>query len=164
MFQRLYSWRLKRRQYALALAWCGDRKLADWLLQGCVSSGGRLDRLATYRHMANRWLQHVEKTGEWFLKAPVSPPFDSDSTRNALDCEVRLLISQMPMMQRMTLSLIDVVRLSYRETAEVMNIGLFDVQHYIVTARRQLLEEIHNNKQLCGNRGTSKSVESANTL
>jgi DNA-directed RNA polymerase specialized sigma24 family protein len=73
---------------------------------------------------------------------------------------VRRLISQMPMSQRMTLSLVDVARLSYRETAAVMNIGLLDVQYHVVTARRQLLEEMQLGNEQYARPARAETAES----
>jgi len=142
MFKRWYSWRLKRRRRSLALAWCGDASLADQLLAESCSGFGGSNPVDVYRHMASCWLRHVDCDDGCKTGAKDFPSDESVAPSDLTGYRVRRLIAQMPMAQRMTLSLIDVARLSYRDTASVMNIGLFEVQYHIVTARRQLLEEM----------------------
>jgi DNA-directed RNA polymerase specialized sigma24 family protein len=112
--------------------------------------------------MAHCWLQHVQNTGGPYSDSLDSPHYDpdADSPHDPVSCRVRRLISQMPMSQRMTLSLVDVARLSYRETAAVMNIGLLDVQYHVVTARHQLLKEMQldNEQRACS--GLPETAES----
>lgn len=151
MFGGVYSWRLKRRQHALALAWCGgDQRLANWLLAECHRGVGRLKPVDLYRHMAYLWLQHVDHAGARYAGTRDTSREDPDSPHDPVSRRVRRLMSQMPMEQRMALSLVDLARLSYKETAAVMNTGLFEVQYHIVTARRQLLEAMNpDNKSNC---------------
>jgi DNA-directed RNA polymerase specialized sigma24 family protein len=111
--------------------------------------------------MADCWLRSLDDPG-----AP--PPTDAGPAVSHADAlpgdrlgaSVRGLIARMPMTQRMTLSLVDIARLSYRETASVMDIGLFDVQYHIVTARRQLLQQLHAGSETCACPGDSETVES----
>lgn len=145
MFVWLNSWRLKRRQHALAMAWCGERRLANQLLEESRTGMPRLGSVAVYRHMADCWLRLVDDGGALPNCRQDEHLYRSGSTHDPLSHRVRRLISQMPMAQRMTLSLVDVARLSYSETAAVMNIGLFDVQYHVVTARCCLLEEMQPN-------------------
>jgi DNA-directed RNA polymerase specialized sigma24 family protein len=144
MLRAWNSWRRKRRQQALALAWCGDPAKAAWLLQETCIDVGTVSHVALYQRMAQLWLQRHAQTG-----AQAGDECDASLVKflpgqDPLNHRVRELIAYMPMTQRMTLSLVDVARLSYRETAAVMDIGLFDVQYYVVTARRQLLEELRS--------------------
>ena len=112
--------------------------------------------------MAHCWLQHVQHIDGQYSSA-LSDPYseaDPDSPHDPVSCRVRRLISQMPMSQRMTLSLVDVARLSYRETAAVMDIGLLDVQYHVVTARRQLLKEMQSSNEQCTCPGPAETAES----
>jgi DNA-directed RNA polymerase specialized sigma24 family protein len=163
MFKRLNSWRLKRRQHALALAWCGDPAAAAWLVQETHKDAAAFNRVAVYRRMAQYWLDHQQQQPA--RPADDSPPASSDNTnasQHPLNSQVRELIAHMPLVQRMTLSLIDVAGLSYRETAAVMDMGLFDVQYHVVTARRQLLDGLRSDEQMrvCVDADTSKPVSS----
>jgi len=161
MFGWFHCWRLKRRQHALALAWCGDPLKAAWLVRETRVSSPHVQRLDVYKRMADCWLRSLDGLG-------TPPPTDARpavSHANALPGDplgagVRDLIARMPMAQRMTLSLVDIARLSYRETATVMDIGLFDVQYHIVTARRQLLQQLHASSETCACLGDSETVES----
>jgi DNA-directed RNA polymerase specialized sigma24 family protein len=156
MFGWLHCWRLKRRQHALALAWCGDPLKAAWLVRETRVSSPRVRKLDVYKRMADCWLRSLDNTG-----AP--PPDTRPATAlpgDPLSAGVRDLIARMPMAQRMTLSLVDIARLSYRETASVMDIGLFDVQYHIVTARRQLLQQLHASRETCTCPVDGETVES----
>ena len=156
MFGWFHCWRLKRRQHALALAWCGDPLKAAWLVRETRVSSPRVRKLDVYKRMADCWLQSLDNTG-----AP--PPDTRPATAlpgDPLAAGVRDLIARMPMAQRMTLSLVDIARLSYRETASVMDIGLFDVQYHIVTARRQLLQQLHASRETCTCPVDGETVES----
>ena len=156
MFGWFHCWRLKRRQHALALAWCGDPLKAAWLVRETRVSSPRVRKLDVYKRMADCWLRSLDNTG-----AP--PPDTLPATAlpgDPLSAGVRDLIARMPMAQRMTLSLVDIARLSYRETASVMDIGLFDVQYHIVTARRQLLQQLHASRETCTCPVDGETVES----
>lgn len=160
MFGWFHCWRLKRRQHALALAWCGDPLKAAWLVGETHVSSPRARKLDVYKRMADCWLRSLDEPG-----APTTDARPAASHANALPGDplgagVRDLIARMPMAQRMTLSLVDIARLSYRETASVMDIGLFDVQYHIVTARRQLLQQLHAGSETCACPGDSETVES----
>jgi predicted DNA-binding protein (UPF0251 family) len=110
--------------------------------------------------MADCWLRSLDDLG-----VPSPEVRSAVSQANALPGDtpgagVRDLIARMPMAQRMTLSLVDIARLSYRETATIMGIGLFDVQYHIVTARRQLLQQLHAGSETCACPNNSETVES----
>jgi len=160
MFGWFHCWRLKRRQHALALAWCGDPLKAAWLVRETRGSSPNVRRLDVYKRMADCWLRSLDDLG-----APATHARPAVSHADALPGDppgagVRDLIARMPMAQRMTLSLVDIARLSYRETASVMDIGLFDVQYHIVTARRQLLQQLDAGSETCACPGDSETVES----
>ena len=103
-----------------------------------------MEQLALYQRMAQIWVQKHAQAGAQTGGGCGASADESIPGQDPLKHRVRELIAHMPMIQRMTLSLVDVARLSYRETAAVMGIGLFDVQYHVVTARRQLLEELHS--------------------
>ncbi|MCG6864630.1 MAG: hypothetical protein LJE58_04295 [Thiogranum sp.] len=160
MFGWFHCWRLKRRQRALALAWCGDPLKAAWLVRETRVSSPHVRRLDAYKRMADCWLRSLDDLG-----VPSPEARSAVSQANALPGDtpgagVRDLIARMPMAQRMTLSLVDIARLSYRETATIMGIGLFDVQYHIVTARRQLLQQLHAGSETCACPNNSETVES----
>lgn len=141
----LCRWRLKRRQRALALAWCGDQALAEWLLAESQAGTPGARPVEVYRRMATCWLQSAASRPR---DAPGKTHRDASSPGDPVSCRIRQRVARMPLPQCMTLSLIDVARLSYRETAGVMGISLFEVQYHIVTARRELLDELsaHGNE------------------
>jgi len=147
MFGWYYCWRLKRRQHSLALAWCSDPATAAWLVRESRASAPCLNRLDVYRRMAVCWLRYLEECSSPAERRRIPTPAASDPAATS----VRELIAAMPMQQRMTLSLIDIARLSYRDTAAIMNIGMFDVQYQIVAARRQLLDQLRaiHGKSVC---------------
>ncbi len=161
MFNVWNGWRLKRRQHALALAWCGDPAAATWLVQETCKGAAACNRVAVYRRMAQYWLKHQ-------LEAPAraaddDPPASRGETvanQQPLNYHVCEIIAQMPLAQRMTLSLIDVAGLSYLETAAVMDMGIFDVQYHVVTARRQLLDGLRSGEQTRVCPDTSKTISS----
>jgi len=160
MFGWFHCWRLKRRQHALALAWCGDPLKAAWLVRETRVSSPHARKLDVYKRMADCWLRSLDHLG---APAPDARPTVSHATAvpgDPLGAGVRELIAGMPMAQRMTLSLVDIARLSYRETASVMDIGLFDVQYHIVTARRQLLQQLHAGRETSVCRVDGETVES----
>jgi len=158
MFGWFHCWRLKRRQHALALAWCGDPLKAAWLVRETRVSSPRVRKLDVYKRMADCWLRSLDNLG---VPPPEARPAVSHATADdPLGAGVRDLIARMPMAQRMTLSLVDIARLSYRETASVMDIGLFDVQYHIVTARHQLLQQLHASSETCARPVDGETVES----
>lgn len=153
------SWRRKRRRHALALAWCNDPETAAWLITETSRNITALDSVVLFKRMAQYWLQHYEQS-DARLNDECGAQSDSVPGQDSIAWRVREVVAKMPMVQRMILSLVDVARLSYLETAAVMDMSLFDVQYHIVTARGILLDELPSDVVIPGGSGTGEPIKS----
>jgi len=142
--------------YRMAYAWCGDRALADDLVQETIVKSlekahqlKEMEKFAPwcYRILHNCWLTHLRA---------LKPNVDLDDIM--LSCEdcpekryedllaseaIQLAIARLPAGQRKVLMLIDLEGFSYREVADILSIPVGTVMSRISRARKALEHSLH---------------------
>jgi len=143
------------RLYKLAYAWCGERHLADDLVQEAMSRAmgkchqlrdpSRLDSWL-YSILNNCWREH--------LRAQRADFELDDESLECTHCPERLnlsgelthrvfaLMARLPEGQRQVLSLVALEEFSYREVAETLDIPIGTVMSRLSRARRFLAEQL----------------------
>ncbi len=143
--------------YRMAYAWCGDKALADDLVQETIVKSLEkahqlrdIDKFAPwcYRILHNCWLSHLRA---------IKPDVDLDEV--VLTCEdcpekryedllaseaIQLAISKLPAGQRKVLMLIDLEGFSYREVADILAIPVGTVMSRISRARKTLEKSLRH--------------------
>ncbi len=139
------------RMYRMALAWCGDRSLADDLVQqAMIKALERSSQLKDvkafrgwlYRIMSNAWHDHLRSLKPE-SELDVDTLIGGDSPEKELETNlvaeaVRRAISQLPLGQREVMVLVDLEGFSYREVAEILSIPTGTVMSRLSRARKKL--------------------------
>jgi RNA polymerase sigma-70 factor (ECF subfamily) len=145
--QRLYG-------YAFSLA--GDRHQAEDLVQECAVRAlaakntprdERAYRAWLYRILKNAFLDHarhrkVAVSATEDEKFAAETEFWQGDERFITVLTVKLEMAKLPRQQREIIALIDLVGLSYAETAQLLGVPVGTVMSRISRARRMLLEAI----------------------
>lgn len=140
------------RLYRVALAWCGDKMLADDLVQetmkAAIINGAQLrdkSRLSAwlYSILHNNWCQHLRKAKP---SAELDDQFPSEGLEPLGACEeleiverVRFVVASLPVDQRQVISLVDLEELSYCEVSQALNIPIGTVMSRLHRARKNFL-------------------------
>jgi RNA polymerase sigma-70 factor (ECF subfamily) len=146
---------LRDRLYRVALAWCGDKMLADDLVQETMKAGiingAQLrdeNRLSAwlYSILHNNWCQHLRKAKP---QTELDDQLPSEGLEPLGACQelevverVRFAVASLPTDQRQVISLVDLEELSYCEVAQVLNIPIGTVMSRLHRARKQLLAKL----------------------
>jgi RNA polymerase sigma-70 factor, ECF subfamily len=146
----------KLRRFAYSL--CGNRQDADDLVQGACEKalknrsqfqvGGRMDSWM-YRIIQNLWLDDRRRHKVRGTAIDPDDAFLSDEGKAANLPEDRMMLAQvrvamdgLPEGQREVLALVAIEGLSYRETAETLNIPVGTVMSRLSRARESLLPRL----------------------
>jgi RNA polymerase sigma-70 factor, ECF subfamily len=146
----------KLRRFAYSL--CGNRQDADDLVQGACEkalknrsqfqAGGRMDSWM-YRIIQNLWLDDRRRHKVRGTAIDPDDAFLSDEGKAANLPEDRMMLAQvrvamdgLPEGQREVLALVAIEGLSYRETAETLNIPVGTVMSRLSRARESLLPRL----------------------
>ncbi len=140
------------RLYRVALAWCGDKMLADDLVQETMKAGiingtqlRDKNRLSAwlYSILHNNWCQHLRKAKPF---AELDEQFPSEGIEPLGACEgleiverVRFVVASLPVDQRQVISLVDLEELSYCEVSQILNIPIGTVMSRLHRARKNFL-------------------------
>ena len=125
------------RLYAVALAWSGDRMVADDLVQetlilalqrvGQLREHARLNAWM-YTILSNCWRQHLRRTRDHVEFEDTFAAGDDNPEHNTSDLEivgqVRRAILKLPLAQRQTITLFDLGGFSYAEVADIRGFRL----------------------------------------
>lgn len=143
------------RLYRVALAWCGDRMLADDLAQETLSAGivkqSQLrdeKRLYAwlYSILNNQWHTYLRKKkphDELNEELPCDEAGPVESTEQAeIVAQVRRVVASLPVAERQVLALIDLEELSYCDAGEVLEIPIGTVMSRLHRARKHFLEKM----------------------
>lgn len=143
--------------YRMAYAWCGEKALADDLVQETMlkslEKSHQLkdpERIASwcYRILHNCWLSHLRSQkpdvdlDEVVLVCEDCPERSYQNTSNGeAICNA---ISKLPVGQREVLMLIDLEGFAYREVAEILSIPVGTVMSRISRARASLEKSLNS--------------------
>jgi RNA polymerase sigma-70 factor (ECF subfamily) len=149
--------------FRMAYAWCGDRALADDLVQETVVKSLEkshqlkdIDKIAPwcYRILHNCWLTHLRN---------IKPDVDIDEiVLTCNDCPekhyrdmvaseaIRVAIGKLPVGQRKVLMLIDLEGFAYREVADILSIPVGTVMSRISRARSALEKSLASFREMEG--------------
>jgi RNA polymerase sigma-70 factor (ECF subfamily) len=143
------------RLYRVAYAWCGERHLADDLVQETLTralgkchqleDASRLDGWL-YSILNNCWKEYLRgrkphaELDEALLECTRCP--ERASLADELTRRVTDLMDRLPVGQRQVLSLVALEDLSYREVAEALDIPMGTVMSRLSRARQFLAERL----------------------
>lgn len=143
------------RLYRVALAWCGDRMLADDLVQEAMKAGiinvrqlREEERLYAwlYSIMHNNWHKHLRTAKPQSELEDVYPCDDGGPMINCQEMElverVRYAVALLPTDQRQVMSLVDLEECSYCEVSQILNIPIGTVMSRLHRARKNLLAKL----------------------
>lgn len=139
------------RLYAVALAWSGDRMVADDLVQetlilalqrvGQLREQARLNAWM-YTILSNCWRQHLRRARDHVEFEDAISAGDDNPEHNTRDLEivgqVRRAILKLPLAQRQTITLVDLGGFSYAEVAEILGIPIGTVMSRLHKSRKAL--------------------------
>jgi RNA polymerase sigma-70 factor (ECF subfamily) len=147
------------RLFRVALAWCGDRMMADDLVQETlvislqrVSQLRDKERLNAWMYiiLSNCWKQHLRRMRPTVdideIGIVSGSDAESDCSEQEIVDRVRAAIVKLPVGQRQTLTLVDLAGFSYAEVADVLSIPMGTVMSRLYSARQSLqktLVDIH---------------------
>ncbi len=148
------------RRFALSLSRSAD--IADDLVQltcqkalsnrQSYAAGTRMDAWL-FRILRNSWIDMVRKRKNEGQSIDIDEAYDVPGQAGHDDAETRLLLAQtleavhaLPDEQRELLLLVCVEELSYKETAEVLDIPIGTVMSRLARARKQLGEQLGINR------------------
>lgn len=146
---------MRPRLYRLAWSWCHDGDLADELTQAAYARA--IPRLGTLREeerleawmctiLSNLFRDHLRarkpQAGEEALAALPDSGLepDGDVEAHQLVLKVRAAIAALPQDQRMVVTLVDLMELSYAEVAKTLEIPAGTVMSRLNRARGRLRE------------------------
>jgi RNA polymerase sigma-70 factor (ECF subfamily) len=143
------------RLFRVAVVWCGDKMLADDLVQETMTSGIvhrrqlRDDKRLLawlYSIMRNNWYRHLRQNkplAELDDQLPSEDfgPLGACQKLEIVD-RVRRAVAMLPAEQREVLSLVDLEEFSYCEVAEVLSIPIGTVMSRLHRARNNLLLQL----------------------
>jgi RNA polymerase sigma-70 factor (ECF subfamily) len=143
----------RNRLYRVALAWCGDRMLADDLVQETLALGLQKSHQLRERERLNAWLYSIlNNCWKQHLRS-YRPHEDLDDDRPSGDLEpdsavgemeiiarVRCAVARLPLEQRKVLALIDLEGFAYSEVSGILDIPIGTVMSRLHRARKSLLK------------------------
>ena len=152
--ERLIAFLPNLRRFAISL--CGARDVADDLVQAACERalasaerfepGTRFDAWM-FRILRNLWIDQVRRQKTTGVQDDISERHDIPGSSGVREAEARLTlktvaeaIDDLPDEQREVLLLVCVEELSYRETADVLDIPIGTVMSRLARARKSLAE------------------------
>ena len=151
------------RLYRLANSWCGDKMLADDLVQDTLSKALlKQDQLKDfsrmeawlYRILHNCWMEYLRTNkpttdiDELTLSSEESP--EKRVVEQQIKLQVRKTVEMLPLTQRQVITLVDLEGCSYAEVTEILDIPMGTVMSRLNRARKMLKEQLmhvhHNHK------------------
>jgi RNA polymerase sigma-70 factor (ECF subfamily) len=148
------------RLYRVALAWCGDRMLADDLVQETLALGlqkvhqlREKERLNAwlYSILNNCWKQHLRRYRpheDLDNESPSDEP-EPDSAVGQMEivARVRCAVANLPHEQRRVLALVDLEGFAYSDVANILEIPIGTVMSRLHRGRKSLIELLENSAQ-----------------
>lgn len=143
--------------YRLANSWCGDKMLADDLVQDTLGKAllkqeqlkdfSRMEAWL-YRILHNCWMEYIRTNKPTLdiddvnLKSDDTP--DKLVTEQQAVIRVRRAVEMMPLTQRQVITLVDLEGCSYAEVTEILDIPMGTVMSRLNRARKMLKQQLMN--------------------
>ena len=141
--------------YRLAMSWCGDRMLADDLVQDCMVKAWQKRQQLKDREKLNAWLYRILHNCWMEYLRRVKPVVDLEEVpaeftggpdglleQQQLAYRVRQAVSRLPLGQREVVTLVDLEEFRYAEVAEILEIPIGTVMSRLNRARKTLRSEL----------------------
>lgn len=148
--------------YRVALAWCGDKMLADDLVQETITAAMKNHKQLrdenslfswTCSIMKNQWYRYLRKQknhdnvdDQLHLPTDDYGPFGQCQKKDMIR-QVRTAVAELKLEQRQIISLIDLGELSYCEVAQTLGIPVGTVMSRLHRARKNLLKKLNSKQQ-----------------
>ena len=147
----------RNKLYRLAMSWCGDRMLADDLVQECMVKAWQnrhqlkdREKLNAwmFRILHNCWMEYLRRAKPTTDLEEIPVPIDagggpdSKLEQQQLAARVRLAVSRLPVGQREVVTLVDLEELRYAEVAEILDMPIGTVMSRLNRARKTLRDEL----------------------
>ncbi len=145
--------------YRLANSWCGDKMLADDLVQDTLSKAllkqeqlkdfSRMEAWL-YRILHNTWMEYLRRNkptldiDDLILASEETP--ERQLTEQQVIIRVRQAVEILPLTQRQVITLVDLEGCSYNEVTEILDIPMGTVMSRLNRARKMLKEQLMNVK------------------
>lgn len=137
--------------YRTALSWCGDRMLADDLVQDTLSTAIRKQHTLRDKQKLVSWLNRIlYRCWQQHLRSRKANSDIHDNLSNGIDLtersgsreqictQVRKAIYVLPIDQRQVVTLIDLQGCSYAEVSEILDVPIGTVMSRLSRARSTL--------------------------
>ena len=143
--------------YRLANSWCGDKMLADDLVQDTLSKAllkqeqlKEFSRMQAwlYRILHNTWMEYIRANkasldiDDLTLTSEETP--DRKLTEQQVIVRVRKAVEILPLTQRQVITLVDLEGCTYNEVTEILDIPMGTVMSRLSRARKMLKEQLMN--------------------
>lgn len=148
----------RNKLYRIALSWCGDKMLADDIVQETITIA--LINYSQLRDenkmfgwicsiMRNNMYRQIRKQKNHDSVDDQLPTDDLDPfekcQENDIVTRVRQVIASLPLEQRQIISLVDLGELAYCDVAQVLDIPIGTVMSRLHRARKSLLQKMEHN-------------------
>jgi len=139
------------------MSWCGDRMLADDLVQECMVKAWQnrhqlkdREKLNAwmFRILHNCWMEYLRRAKPTTDLEEIPVPIDagggpdSKLEQQQLAARVRLAVSRLPVGQREVVTLVDLEEFRYAEVAEILDMPIGTVMSRLNRARKTLRDEL----------------------
>ncbi len=147
----------RNKLYRLAMSWCGDRMLADDLVQDCMVKAWQNRHQLKDRQKSNAWMFRILHNCwmEYLRRAKPTADLDEAPTpievgggpegkleQQQLAARVRQAVSKLPLGQREVVTLVDLEEFRYAEVAQILDIPIGTVMSRLNRARKTLRGEL----------------------
>lgn len=143
--------------YRLANSWCGDKMLADDLVQDTLGKAlmkqeqlrdfSRMEAWL-YRILHNTWMEYIRANkpsldiDDLTLASEETP--DRKLTEQQVIVRVRNAVEILPLTQRQVITLVDLEGCTYNEVTEILDIPMGTVMSRLSRARKMLKDQLMN--------------------
>ena len=144
--------------YQIALSWCGDKMLADDIVQETITSAMKKHEQLREESKMFGWVCSIMKNNMYrqVRKQKNHDNLDEQLPTDDLGpfgrCQeddivtrVRQAVAALPVDQRQVISLVDLGELSYCDVAQVLDIPIGTVMSRLHRARKELLTKMESN-------------------
>ena len=144
--------------YKIALSWCGDKMLADDIVQETITIAMKSHTQLREENKMFGWVCSIMRNNMYrqirkqknHESADDQLPIDAPGPfgkcqENDIVTRVRQAVAALPMEQRQIISLVDLGELSYCDVAQTLDIPIGTVMSRLHRARKSLLQKMESN-------------------